>query len=176
MSQELEHHLPKPLYSLYNQLHKTPSHAALKELRTKTFDEIQVTEDEAKFLQKATTLQTQCLAWHKDHKGHVTTSYFLNFYHHMVNGQCYPTSLVKRIMQYTDIPDVGALKWGKENEDKARQEYICDIIAKHHALVVTTSGLVISPKFSFPLDGVVNCECHGYGLLEIKCYYKYRNQ
>ena len=35
---------------------------------------------------------------------------------------------------------------------------------------------MISPKFSFPPDGVVNCECHGCGLLEIKRSYKYRNQ
>ena len=65
---------------------------------------------------------------------------------------------------------------GSENEDKARQEYASNIIAKHHA---TTSGLVISPKFPFlgaSPDGVVNCECHGCGLLEIKCSYKYRNQ
>ena len=26
------------------------------------------------------------------------------------------------------------------------------------------------------MHGVVNCECHGCGLLEIKCSYKYRNQ
>ena len=107
----------------------------MKELCTKTFDEIQVTEDEAKFLQKATMLQSQCLAWHKDHKGRVTASYFHDVYHHMVNEQCYPTSLVKRIMQYTDILDVGALRWGRENEDKARQECISNIITKHHVLL-----------------------------------------
>ena len=82
-SQEPEHHLPKPLYSLYNQQHKTLSHAAFKELCIKTFDEIQVTEDEAKFLQKATTLQSQCLTWHEHRKGRVTASYFHNVYHHM---------------------------------------------------------------------------------------------
>ena len=149
-SQESEHHLPKPLYSLYNQLHKTPSHAALKEL------------------------------WHEHRKGHVTASYSHDVYHHMVNGRCYPTFLVKRIMQYTDVLDVGALRWGRENEDKAHQKYISNINAKHHAkLVVTTSSSVISPKFTFlgaSPDGVVNCECHGCGLLEIKCSCKYRNQ
>ena len=85
-----------------------------------TFDEIQVTEDEAKFLQKATTLQSQCLTWHEHHKGRVTASYFHDVYHHMVNGRCYQTSFVKIIMQYTDVPDVGALRWGRGNEDKAR--------------------------------------------------------
>ena len=63
-------------------------------------------------------------------------------------------------MQYTDVLDVGALRWGRENEDKAHQEYISNTIAKHHALVVTTSSLVISPKFPFlraSPDGVVNC-------------------
>ena len=69
-------------------------------------------------------------------------------------------------MQYTDVLDVGALRWGSENEDKARQEYVSNIIAKHHA---TTSGLVISPKYPFlgaSPDGVVSCECHGCGLLK----------
>ena len=67
---------------------------------------------------------------------------------------------MKRSMQYTDVPDVGAWRWGRENKDKACQEYISNIIAKHHALVVTTSGLVINPKFPLPgvsPDGVVNC-------------------
>ena len=107
----------------------------MKELRTKAFDEIQVIEDEAKFLQKATTLQSQYLAWHKDRKGRVTTLYFHDVYHHMVNRQCYPTSLVKTIMQYTDILDVGALRYGRENEDKVHQEYISNIITKYHALL-----------------------------------------
>ena len=38
---------------------------------------------------------------------------------------------------------------------------------------------MISPKFHFlgaSPDGVVNCECHGCGLLEIKCSHKYHNQ
>ena len=37
---------------------------------------------------------------------------------------------------------------------------------------VTDSGLVINPQWPFiaaPPDGVINCDCHGKGVLEINC-------
>ena len=85
----------------------------------------------------------------------------------MTNGRCYPTSLIKSIMQYTKFPDVPALKWGRENEDRVCQEYTRNVAS---ALVVTTSGLVINPKYLLlgaSPDGIVNCECYGHGVLEM---------
>ena len=63
-------------FDLYSEHTKSLSDADLKELCTKTSDEMQVTEDEANFLEKATGRQSQHMAWHEHHKGCVTASHF----------------------------------------------------------------------------------------------------
>lgn len=177
---ETESNLPKSLFSLYSPEHKKLSDAELKVLCDKTIAEIEVAEDEAEFLQEATQLQSQSLVWHEYRKGRITASHFHDVNRHMVNGKCFPTSLVKRIMQYSPVPDIPALKWGRENEDKARSEYVLTVDAKHqNTLVVDDCGLVVDPQFSClgaSPDGLVTCDCHNSSVLEIKCPYKYRNQ
>ena len=55
-------------------------------------------------------------------------------------------------MQYSRVPDIPALKWGRENEDKAcsesRSEYVRTVGAEHHnTLVVEKCGLVVDPQY-----------------------------
>ena len=68
------------------------------------------------------------------------------------------------------------LKWGRDNEDRARNEYIKFTNGKHNNLVVRPSGLVIHPNY--PLlgaspDGFVCCDCCESRVLDIKCPFKY---
>ena len=145
---ETESNLPVPLYSLYSPEHKKLSDAKLKELCDRTIPKIEVAIDEAEFLQEATQLQSQCLVWYEHRKGRITASHFYDVYHHMVNGRCFPTSLIKRIMQYSHVPDIPALKWGRGNEDKACSEYVRTVGAEHHnTLVVEKCGLVVDPQY-----------------------------
>ena len=178
-SQEVEPNLPVPLHNLYDRENTTLPNTDLRQLCAKAFHEIKITKDEADFLQKATIPQSQCLTWHEHRKGRITASYFYDVSRHIRGSQCYPTSIVKRIMQYYGSSEnVPALKWGREKEDEARRDYISHMSAKHVDFVVRPCGLVVDPKYPYlgaSPDGFVSCGCCGCGLLEIKCPIKFRD-
>ena len=72
-----------------------------------------------------------------------------------------------------------ATGWGKTNEPVARQKYI-ELNAKDHKkLSVVETGLLVScenPIFGASPDGIVSCECHESGRLEIKCPWTHRDK
>ena len=79
---------------------------------------------------------------------------------------------------YGSSENVPALKWGREKEDEARQDYISHMSVKHVDFVVRPCGLVVDPKYPYlgaSPDGFVSCSCCGCGLLEIKCPFKFRD-
>ena len=90
-------------------------------------------------------------------------------------------SVVSSIMQYRQgIDHVPAIRWGRENEDRARKEYVTQVKAQHHDINVHCCGLVVNlnhPFLEASPDGMVSCTCcREPDLLEIKCPYKYRFQ
>ena len=67
---------------------------------------------------------------------------------------------------------------GKINEKKALMAYKKLLKGKHVNLNVEDAGLHVNSKYIFlgaSPDGVITCDCHEPGLVEIKCPYKYRN-
>ena len=76
--------------------------------------------------------------------------------------------------------NVPAIKFGLENEDRARQKY-CE---QHPSLEVVQVGLAIKDKFGFfggSADGLIRTKSSPpdsdfYGLLEIKCIYSCREE
>ena len=91
----------------------------------------------------------------------------------------FPTSLVNSIMQYNiPNPDIPALKWGRQNEERAKESYRIEMDKHHNNFSVHSTGLLVSTKYPFlgaTPDGTISCSCCGTGLLEIKCPYTYRN-
>ena len=72
-----------------------------------------------------------------------------------------------------------ATEWGKANEPVARQKYIKLNAKDHKKLSVVETGLFVScenPIFGASPDGIVSCECHESGLLEIKCPWTHRDK
>ena len=70
-----------------------------------------------------------------------------------------------------------ATEWGKTNEPVARQEYIKLNAEDHKKTSVVETGLFVScenPIFGASPDGIVSCECHESGLLEIRCSWTHR--
>ena len=64
------------------------------------------------------------------------------------------------------------LSWDKNNEDVAHKRYIKKKKGKHKSFSFTTSGLYISAAYPFlgtTPDGILSCQCCGFGVLEIKC-------
>ena len=154
------------------------SESELRQCCTEIFGNLNVTEEEAKFLESSTKAQSNSTIWHQYRKGRITASYFCDVSKY--TWEKYPLSLVKSIMQYYAVSEnVPALKWGKEHEDDARKEYILYMESRHTHFEVKSSGLVINPSYPYlgaSPDGVVSCDCCGTGVLEIKCTYKYRNE
>lgn len=182
---EIEPSLPIPLWELYDPNAKKLTLSELKERCSTTFNAIQVTQKEADFLQKTTVSQSSCTTWYDHRKGRITASHFYDVFTHMTstrpNSKVYPKSIVKRIMQYYSCSDnVPALKWGRENEDNARKDYISHMKDKHTNLRVDSSGLVVNPNYPHlgaSPDGIVSCDCcENQRVLEIKCPFKYRDE
>ena len=62
--------------------------------------------------------------------------------------------------------------WGCQHEQKARNFYFKICNSQHESFSVKDSGLVINSEWPFieeSPDGIINCSCHGKGVLEIKC-------
>ena len=82
-------------------------------------------------------------------------------------------------MQFNPVnPSVPALKWGREHEEIACDEYFAWADENHDSLTIRDSGLVINSAFPYlgaMPDGVITCNCFGVGLVEIKCPYKYKD-
>ena len=64
------------------------------------------------------------------------------------------------------------MKRGLQIEAFAAKFYEGEMLNEHTGLKVPESGLVVCKDHPFigaSLDRVIQCECHGRGLLEIKC-------
>ena len=137
---------------------------------------IVVTREEAAYLEESTRLQSQSLLWFKHRTGRITASKFLAFKRASLCSP--PSSLVKQVMERSAISShVPALRWGIDNEDVAREEYMELGREKHTNFQCTASGLHVNPvcpHLGATPDGMINCDCCGEGIVEIKCPYKHR--
>ena len=82
-------------------------------------------------------------------------------------------SVVKRILGQSAVPSgIPALKYGREMEGEARTAYFKSQRGTHKKLVVTEGGLFLHHELMYvgaSPDGLVECDCCGKGVLEIKC-------
>ncbi|XP_057290012.1 uncharacterized protein LOC130612675 [Hydractinia symbiolongicarpus] len=86
-------------------------------------------------------------------------------------------TLVDTVMQYKDQVDVVATRYGKRMETRARDVYTKKLEQIHTNFQVKTTGLHINTDFPYlgaSPDGIVQCDCHSLGLVEIKCPYKFK--
>ena len=86
-------------------------------------------------------------------------------------------STVNLIMQYNDRVNTPAMRHGKTSEPKAFKKYSNILKNLHTNFSVHNAGLHINSKFPFfgaSPYGLTECECHGKGLLEIKCPFSFK--
>ncbi|CAN7984148.1 unnamed protein product [Ixodes hexagonus] len=79
--------------------------------------------------------------------------------------------IVSQVMGYTKTPDVFSVRWGRENEVKARNRFIADEAPKHRGFEVKRCGLYVDterPYLGASPGGIVCCCCTD-AVLEIKC-------
>ena len=77
-----------------------------------------------------------------------------------------------RFLTRKDISNIPAIKWGIDNEDKAREACVMKMSSSHNEFTCSPAGLVITPQYPYlgaSPDGFTQCECCGDGIIEIKC-------
>ena len=169
--------LPPLISSLYKEKHRSCGKEELLQIAKCKLKDIKCSKQEADFLERQTRNQGLSTLWHDHRVGRVTASVFGRVA--KLRQSEFSTSLVKTIMGYTKpSPFIPAIKWGRDNEDAARQQYRAFMEAKHRSFFVRSAGLCVNTAYAYlgaSPDGIVNCLCCGEGLLEIKCPFKHRN-
>ena len=87
----------------------------------------------------------------------------------LIKAVCYPESVCFKSDSTT---------WGCRHEEQARREYESIAQIQHIDLSISKSGLVVHVSYPFmggSPDGIINCECCGFGMLEVKCPYSCRD-
>ena len=137
---------------------------------------LKVTPAQAANLQSSTREQSHSKLWHTHRAGRVTAS---NMHAATHTSVIRPSkSLIKRICcphicQFSSE----ATSWGKDKEKYARSIYTKHIQKDHINASVSECGLFVHPDYPHlgaTPDGVVECECCGSGVCEIKCPYTCR--
>ena len=139
--------------------------------------EVKLTQDVIDKIEIATRKQSESELWHALHNGRLTSSKFGEILRRRPSTDS--RRLVRDIMGYgrpmQHVPP--QIRWGKQNEDKARQRYIENRKAVGEIMQVTCCGLHLMPEKSYlgaSSDGKVFCTsvdtcCNG--CIEIKCPY-----
>ena len=114
--------------------------------------------------------QRKCELWHKLRNGRLTSSNFGLVVKRKKNFESLAIQLSqKKNFIHTAIP---SLKWGIENQDRARSLYEQELLNTSPSLKVVPSGLWIDTTMGWLAaspDGLIYDEDQLIGLLEIKC-------
>lgn len=122
--------------------------------------------------------QSENPEWYNHRKGRITASTFSSIlsFRFTENDEIY---ISKRVMGSSSVIDVPSVKFGKENENVARQLYFVNYKMCHEKANLDPSGLHVDEIYPFlgaSPDGLISCKCCGEGLIEIKCSYMYQNK
>lgn len=169
--------LSKLLSSLCDRDNLLLTKSELEVLCREKFQRLFVSENEAAYLEESTSLQSESPLWYQHRSGRITSSKFHSVRHTSLVS---PISLAKSILSKSaSLLNVPSLQWGIEHESDARDQYISMMDDCHNNFQFTVSGLHVNPNYPHlgaSLDGLVECECCGKGLLERKCPYKFRDK
>lgn len=119
--------------------------------------------------------QAECDFWFYQRMGRLTASVF----HEAAHFRSFDkpdASLLRKIFGHSDAV-CPATQYGKQNEHKAKQEYEKKVGNVHQNFTVTEAGLHIKSDLALlgaSPDGLLDCACHGKGVLEIKCAYSHK--
>ena len=169
--------LPMSMQSLHSDKYSKMSSEELKSECEKVKDSLKVTEAETSYLSDSTVKQCSSSVWHEQRTGRITASVAHSVIHTKVDAPA--PSVIKNIC-YPDnrILNVPAILLGREREHVAFKAYKEVVSPLHSDCKITETGLRIcldKPFVGASPDGLVSCACHGDGVVEIKCLYKFRH-
>ena len=104
--------------------------------------------------------------WKLHRAGRITASQALSAYRCDISNPS--ITFINTIMQYITVPNVKAIKYGREHEGLARTCYENLQKCRHRNFEIQLTGLHIDARFpalGASRDALVNCDCHGMGVL-----------
>ena len=167
--------IPEPLTSLFDPTAINMSKDELTCHSKRIYDSYAKSYSQKSYNNLCDLTKSQALspAWMLHRAGRITASVCSQVFH-MRDSK----SLICKIMQYNGDFTSKYTQHGKELEPKAREQFILEQSKKHINFNLCESGRVIDaeiPYLGASPDGIVSCSCHGKGVLEIKCPYKYKD-
>ena len=146
------------------------SEAELKETCSKSFTDYCYKNLQIIFDHLTSVTMTQALKknWKLHRLGRIATSNFHEACHLKLDSES--RSFVEKIMGYKKIFSTAATRYGTKNEGKAREEYKKEMLKYHHNFELKPTGLHVNEKFpqsGASPDGLIYCDCHRHGILEI---------
>ena len=169
---------PFMFQNMYNSRNTTLSSEEFKEKVSTTFENLTISKEQIKYVEQNTRGQSCNPFWFAVRSGRITASQFGKFKPDKtlslgisdIHAICYKSE--------SNTVSLSA-NWGIKNESKARNVYKAMMSPLHKDFKVHECGFFISPKHSYlgaSPDGLVECACHGSGLLEIKCPFSIRDE
>lgn len=168
--------LPEPLTFIYEPTAINKTDAEVKNIAVKNYEIYTKScfQNQYDNLKKVTALQSISSKWMLHRAGRITASISKSAFTCDLERT---KTLVDTVMQYKDQVDVVATRYGKRMETRARDVYTKKLEQIHTNFQVKTTGLHINTDFPYlgaSPDGIVQCDCHGLGLVEIKCPFKFK--
>ncbi|XP_062576556.1 uncharacterized protein LOC134238447 [Saccostrea cucullata] len=162
-------------------LHEVVKEASLKNISVTSH--LQALFDPETILRIADITKDQstgiCDEWKRHRHGRITASVFSKVLHFR-GSKSHENYIVREIMQLgSDISNVPAVAYGRENEAVARQLYFDEYKKGHKCAKLNNIGFHIfteKPYMGATPDGLIMCKCCGKGLIEIKCSYSHQNE
>ena len=169
-------HVPKPLSdSLFKEKCIELQYIELLQLCQQI--SLEVTPDECRAIEASTRKQSQSKVWYQQWAGRITAS--------NLKSPCKTNTAkpAKSLVTSICFPEAhkfstAATRWGCKHEGRAREAYQREISRFHESLTISDSGLNIDPRWPYlraSPDGIVDFECCGMGVCEVKCPYAYKD-
>ncbi len=159
------------LADLYCNNYNTKSRSELVEIgKSKP---LQISNEDLKEIARLTLPRLHSKIWLALRRGRVTGSNFKDCCSSSVDNPSIVT--VNRVINPANLFDnVPSVKYHKKNKNKAIKQYLQHFESTHgdEEIKYEENGLMINPKypyFAVSSDGLLSCECHGKGCVEIKC-------
>ena len=168
--------IPAPLSEMYSPDNEELTYPELLRVCEELHASISISENGVINIEKATRLQSKSVTWYIQRAGQITASLMksvcstdsANPSQALIRQICYPQS-----NQFA----TKATEWGSGHECAAREAYVKDMTESHVNFTCRESGLFINKSHAFlgaSPDGCIECDCCGFGILEIKCPYLIR--
>lgn len=137
----------------------------------------QVTDEDRRFINESTKLQSLSSLWKEMRVGRITASVPHDVLR--TNYQNPSLSVIRKMCfrSYGSLK-IPALRWGNYNENPELKTYVNVMRREHVNLTVRRTGLQLSQTCHFLAasgDAVASCDCHGDWLLAIKCPFKHKD-